>query len=125
VSEIHDNYALRLLTGNIALHAPDLIYPEIGNVLWKRWKRGEFDAEDIHALIGDFRALDLIIDRTDKLMNAAWDIARKYDRSFYDSLYIALAIKYECRMVTADLKLFNVLRTTPLKRHILWVEDIP
>lgn len=106
------------------LYAPDLIYSEIGNILWKKWKRGEIDAEDIYTLIGDFKAVDLNIYRTDKLMSMAWDIARKYDRTFYDSLYIALAVKHECRVVTADLKLFNALKATSLKKHILWIGDI-
>ena len=125
VSEIYANHALRLLSGNMELHAPDLIFSEIGNILWKKWKRSEIDAEDIYSLIGDFKAVDLIIYRTDKLMNMAWDIARKYDRSFYDSLYIALAVKHECRVVTADLKLYNALKPTSLKKHVLWIEDIP
>jgi predicted nucleic acid-binding protein len=125
VSEVYEKYALRLLTGSGELYAPDLIYAEIGNVLWKKWKRGEIETEDIYALIGDFKAANLIIYGADRLMNMAWDIAERYGRSFYDSLYLALAVKQECRVVTADHKLFNALKTTSLKKHILWIEEIP
>lgn len=125
VSEIYEEYALRLLAGTTELHAPDLIYPEIGNVLWKKWKRGEIEAEDISALISDFKAVDLRIYGADGLMNMAWDIARKHERNFYDSIYMALAVKLECRLVTADLKLYNALRGGSLKKNILWIEDIP
>lgn len=125
VPEAHELAALRVLEQRAELHAPDLIYAEMGNILWKKWYRGEIDKEDITYLIGDFKAVRLTVHKTEELMENAWKIAQHYKRSFYDSLYVALAVRIDCRMVTADLKLYNSLKATPLKKHILWIEDIP
>jgi len=41
VPEIHSDAARRLLTEDSILLVPDLFFPEIGNILWKRVRRGE------------------------------------------------------------------------------------
>lgn len=125
VPETHELAALRLLEQGAELHAPDLIYAEIGNILWKKWRKGEIDSEDIACLISDFKAVRITVHRTEELMENAWKIARQYRRSFYDSLYLALAKHTGSKMVTADLKLYNALKETSLKKHVLWIEDIP
>lgn len=125
VPEPHETAALRLLEQRAELHAPDLIYAETGNILWKKWLKGEIGSEDITQLIHDFKAVNIVVHKTEELMNNAWDIAKQYKRSFYDSLYLALAVQNECHMVTADLKLYNALKETSLKEHVMWIEDIP
>jgi predicted nucleic acid-binding protein len=40
-------------------------------------------------------------------------------------IYIALAELIGCPLVTADLKLYNTLKKSPLKKSTLWVEDVP
>lgn len=125
VPEQHAGAAVRLLHENSGLAAPDIILAEVGNVLWKKWHRGELEAEAVPEMMLDFRKIPLLLFDTDYLFINAWDIAKKFSRSFYDSLYVALAVKNNCRMVTADLKLYNALKPTSLKKHVLWVEDIP
>ena len=58
-------------------------------------------------------------------MGSAWDVAEQYDRSFYDSVYLALAASVECPLVTADLKLYNRLKSGPFAEHMVWVENLP
>lgn len=55
------------------------------------------------------------------LLETALNISIKERRSIYDSLYLALLRK--CRLVTADEKLLNSLRKSPLADHLLWVQD--
>ena len=43
------------------------------------------------------------------LVNASLDIALRYGRSIYDSLYVALAVASHSELVTADEKLANAL----------------
>jgi predicted nucleic acid-binding protein len=125
VPEQHAVAALRLLNENSGLGAPDIILAEVGNVLWKKWRRGEIEPDAVPEMMMDFRKIPLHLFDTDYLFMDAWDIAKNYSRSFYDSLYVALAVRNNCRMVTADLKLYNALKATSLKKHILWIEDIP
>ena len=47
LEEDHAAPARRLLDGTYELIVPDLFFMEIGNVLWKRWRRGELDDDVI------------------------------------------------------------------------------
>ena len=46
VAEVHSDAALRLLGDDVpALHVPDLVFPEVGNILWKKVRRGDLTEE--------------------------------------------------------------------------------
>jgi len=123
IPETHSINALRLLKAGCDLLAPDLIFAEFGNVLWKKWLRNELESEVISPLLADLIRMRLRIVPTVALAEKAADIAITYRRSFYDSIYLALAVAAQGRMVTADEKLCNALRATPLAERLLWIED--
>jgi predicted nucleic acid-binding protein len=122
--EIHSEAAKRLLADELQLWAPDLVWSEVGNVLWKRWRRGELPADVVQALLRDFRRFPLSVHPSDLLLQAAWEVAHALDRSFYDSLYLALAAALDCPLVTADRKLWNALQDGLTRASLLWVEEI-
>src|SRR2546422_8548461 len=123
VPEIGAEAARRVLRPNHELLAPDLIWAEVGNILWKKFRRGELAGETARDLLQDFQRAPLQIAASQRLMPAAWNLAEMYERSFYDSLYLALAVGSECQLVTADLRLYNRLKTGPLAERLLWVEN--
>jgi len=110
----------------IRLYAPDLIFPEIGNVLWKKFTRQELgldSVKEILALIA--RAFPVHITASSSLLPAALEIAIAFNRSIYDSLYIVLAQAREAVFVTADHRLVNSLRQTPLGQTVRFLgEDL-
>ncbi len=57
-------------------------------------------------------------------MKTTWDVAHRFDRSFYDGLYMALANREDCPLVTADRKLYNALSGGDLDEYLVWVEDL-
>jgi len=123
--EVHTEAARRALGGKHELLAPDLIWAEVGNALWKRWRNGQIESETARILLNVFRRAPLHISESKALMGSAWDVAEQYDRSFYDSLYLALAASVECPLVTADLTLYNRLKSGPFAEHMVWVENLP
>jgi predicted nucleic acid-binding protein len=123
--EIHAADARRLLTGEFEMLAPDLIYPEVGNVLWKRVRSGEITEEEALAVLHSFGAIDLSISPSWPLAAASLVIACESRRTVYDSLYVALAIRERAPLITADERFFNALRGTKLDPHVLWVGDLP
>jgi predicted nucleic acid-binding protein len=125
IPEAHSINALRLLDAGCELLAPDLIFAEFGNVLWKKWMRKELEPEVISPILADLTRMRLRIAPTAALADKVADIAITYRRSFYDSIYLALAVSAQGRMVTADEKLCNALRDTPLAERLLWIEDVP
>jgi predicted nucleic acid-binding protein len=122
--EIHSREALRLLNKDIELLAPDLIFAEFGNVLWKKWKAEEIDEVSAKKILFDFRRIPLVIISSEIILDVAWTIAERYQRSFYDSLYLSVAQTQECRLVTADKKFYNALKSTPLDKSLLWIEEL-
>ncbi|MCX8026788.1 MAG: type II toxin-antitoxin system VapC family toxin [Thermodesulfovibrionales bacterium] len=125
IPEVYENYALLLLNESFNLCAPDLLLPEIGNVLWKKVYRGEITEQDAHELLLDFIKISPKLFHSILLMETALSISMHFKQSFYDSLYLSLAQIENCALVTADLKLYNTMKKGTLKKHILWIENIP
>lgn len=125
VPEIRAEAARRLLREGITLLASDLIWAEVANALWRKWRKKELSAEDVEGILNDFRRYPLHICSGESLYDVAWPVAQGSGRTFYDSLYLALAMSNGCPMVTADLRFYNAIKDTPWGRHCLWVEDVP
>jgi predicted nucleic acid-binding protein len=118
--------AERLLAGGFRLIAPDLLVAEVGNVLWKRVMRSELTVRKAQDILAALETLPLTLHPAPVLAENAMTIACGLKRSFYDSLYLALAMTADCRLVTADRKQFDMLKdASPVRKHILWIEDLP
>lgn len=111
--------AARLIELGEELAAPELIYPEVGNVLWKRSMRGELEGNEVTSLLELFwKAPLIIVPLSRELLLAASEIAVCWQRSFYDSIYLATAFLEQNTLITADLKLVNALNGTPIAPHL-------
>jgi predicted nucleic acid-binding protein len=123
--ETHTEHALRLLVGGHRLLVPDLFFPEVANILWKRVRRGEMSDREASTTLQAFGALSLQSFASCPLSLVALEIACQTQRSAYDSLYLALAVRERGVMVTADRKLYEIIHNTPLASSICWIEDVP
>lgn len=89
------------------VHAPHLIDAEVGNVLRRRVLRGVLDAEDGAALLGAGAGLvDHRYATTGALADGAW--ALRDNATFYDALYLALALALGIPLLTADRRLASL-----------------
>ena len=125
VPEICADAARRLLREGITLLAPDLIWAEAANALWRKWRDKELSAKAVQGILTDFRRYPLRIYSGESLYDVAWPVAQGSGRTFYDSLYLALALSDGCLLVTADLRFYNAVKDTPWGQHCLWVENVP
>lgn len=125
LDEVHSDAAHRLLPPSASFLAPDLLFPEVGNILWKRIKQGEIAPEVASAILSGLHSVGLQIVPSWPLTLSALEIAAHTGRTVYDSLYVALAVRENGQLVTADAKLFNALHNGPFSPFLLWVEDIP
>ena len=91
------------------LKAPDLILSELGNILWKAVRRARTSSADAHSSLLHFGALGVDIIPAQDLWTLALQIATAYGRTFYDSLYVALALHTNSELITADERLANAL----------------
>ena len=123
VPEPHSQAALRFLDGDRQLIAPDLLVPEIGNTLWKKVTRKEVPLRVAKEILQMLNTTPIEFYPSAPMLETALNISIKERRSIYDSLYLALALLRECRLITADEKLLNSLRKSPLANHLLWIQD--
>jgi predicted nucleic acid-binding protein len=125
LQEVYSDAARRLLSSGETLAAPDLLYAEVGNVLWKRCGRGELTLEEATATAAAFALVPLAIYPVQPLFLAAIELAVRTGRTVYDSVYVALAEQTGYPLVTADQRLYNSLQGGPLASRLMWVEDLP
>lgn len=122
--EPHEAPAGRLLHAGHDLLVPDLVFVEVANALWKRVIRGETVVETaIHAL-QTLGSLPLQVHPSQPLLPLAVELAARFARTVYDSLYLAVAMIRHCPLVTADRRLYDALATSALRTHLLWVADV-
>jgi predicted nucleic acid-binding protein len=94
---------------DLELLAPELICAEIGNVLWKAARRNRISPAEAENALQRFADLAVQVVPAVGLLAQALQIAVTYDRSFYDSLYVALALSAKAQLITADERLVNAL----------------
>ena len=97
------------LDGQIEFIIPDLFWAELGNVLCKAVRQGRSTTRDAEESLRRAKKMELSAVSSAELVEEAFDIARQYHRSFYDSIYVALAVSRQATLVTADEKLANAI----------------
>ena len=95
--------------GKVRLIAPDLFWSEVGSILWKAARVGRCSWQAASAAISSIRERNLPAVPSAELIVEAFAIARKFNRTVYDSLYVALAVALDTHLITADERLANSL----------------
>lgn len=113
ISESDSDTARRVLddfqSGLVTLHAPDLIYAEVGNILWKKHVFQGIELADAQLMLDTFRTVPLSIHATAALVDSAFRLAAAHRRTVYDMMYVALGVERACAVVTADDKLYHAI----------------
>ena len=104
---IRDDYE----RGRVSLIVPAFWEYEVANGLNKAVARGQLTEAEGHEAV----VLLLTLPAQKEPLPApqeSYALARRYQRSVYDSWYVHLAEKTGCEFWTADLKLYNALKDT-------------
>jgi predicted nucleic acid-binding protein len=88
---------------------PDLFWAELGNLLWKAVRRGRFQKRWAETALVSVHELKLATVPSQTLLDRAFQIATRFDRTVYDALYVALAVQSQAQLITADERLANSL----------------
>jgi predicted nucleic acid-binding protein len=92
-----------------AIVAPDLVFPECANVLWKKVRRAEFTREEAEVASQILQRIDMELVPSRALINAVVDLSLQLDHPAYDCTYLALARAEGSPLVTADQRLVKKL----------------
>lgn len=96
-----------LSKGLIHISVPDLFWPELGNVLWKSARSGRISQQTALEAVIALEDLKIPTVSTAGLLPDALSIAFSFQRTVYDSIYVALAAASGQVLVTADERLAN------------------
>jgi len=93
----------RLADEEHALWAPHLIDAEVGHTLRREVRLGRMDAEDAAEALWELDDLPLRRVEPENLVHVAWDLRDNF--TFYDGLYVALALMLGESLLTFDARL--------------------
>ncbi|HEV2381542.1 MAG TPA: type II toxin-antitoxin system VapC family toxin [Terriglobia bacterium] len=97
------------MEGRIWLSVPDLFWTECTNVFWKAARQGRITWDAAEEAIQNLLGQSLYTLPSRELLYAAFGIARKFNHPVYDCLYVALAVRSNAQLITADERLANAL----------------
>lgn len=95
--------------GRVRLIAPDLFWPEFGNVLWKAVRQKRISRNVAEESIEALEDIGIAAAPSPPLLKTAFAIAVGFNQSVYDGVYVALAVATSTPLVTADERLANAL----------------
>ena len=122
--EDHSDAAEKLLLPGFDLHAPELIFTELGNVLWKKCRTDDISSSESLVIIENFLKRDITYHQLSKLLTSAFAGANSFGQTVYDWTYLSLAVSLNARFVTADRRFFLSLRETTYKKNLMWIEEL-
>ncbi len=99
----------RYARGEVQFLVPDLFWPEIGNILWKAVRLGRLTKESAEEALDSLTRLNIPTSPSGALLRDAFSIAVGFQRTVYDSIYVALAVMSDRQFLTADERLANAV----------------
>ena len=93
--------------------APELLLVEAASVLNKKQKSGELSEDESDQLLADILSLPIRLFPHRPLLSRAFELARKYNATVYDTLYLALAEEHNAVIFSAD---YKMLKTAAILR---------
>jgi predicted nucleic acid-binding protein len=124
VPEIHSQAARRWLDASHDYVAPDLLFPEVGNVVWKKVRRKELDETDGRQLVIDLAQVAVETVATRSLLQDAFAVALTTGVTVYDAMYLTLAVRLETEVITGDDRFADKIAEHPLlMAHVRRLQD--
>ena len=121
LSEKAEELHAQVMEGNLRLLAPDLIFAEVGNIIWKKHRMKELTRNEAEEIVEAIISMPLEIEKSKALWPLAVDMGIAYGITVYDALYVSLAKIHEIMLVTADRKLAEMMGKTDYKKYIAWL----
>jgi len=94
------------------LVAPDLLFPECANILWKKVRRREMTVDEAGIAAQALEQADIAVVSARAYVGQATAIAVELDHPAYDGVYLAIAEALGLPLVTADDRLVRKARQT-------------
>ena len=107
------------------LWAPDLLRTECANALWAKARRGELDHAEVVERNDALAAAPMTLVAQQEVLADAVRLALELEHPVYDCLYLALAIRHDTYVVTADRRFLGVVRRSDYRERIRPLSEPP
>jgi predicted nucleic acid-binding protein len=94
---------------DIEFIVPDIFWPEFGNIMWKAARVRRITPDRSLSGLALLKDLQIPTHSSSDFLAEALQLALVHGRTFYDSLYVALAMRTNTNLITADERLANAL----------------
>jgi predicted nucleic acid-binding protein len=124
VPEVHSDAARRWLVASHDYVAPDLLYPEVGNAVWKKVRRKELSRTQGQELVADLSRIAVEPFAMGEMLPDALALALAIGTTVYDAMYLTLAVRLDTSVITGDDRFADrIAEHPPLARHIRRLQD--
>lgn len=113
-------------SANADFVAPEIVFSEVGNGLWKRVKTGEFTVERARDLYSQLQldALLRVVSMAELIL-PSFEIAQKINHNaLYDCCYLALALRETAQFITADKIFFERVVAAGYRKNIVFIDEL-
>jgi len=116
--EEHSQECRQVLRSAELLLAPDHIYAEVAHAASRHVRLSGLPLDTALEALADFCRLPFQLEASRELAPEACRLAADTGCTAYDALYVAVAMKHRCDLVTADARLWRTLERTPAAQRI-------
>jgi len=115
-----DNYAKagEILSKHNRLIAPDLFQIELDSIITKKVRQRLIETEDAYRMFDEIRNIPIQVIPYSLIGQLAFDLSAALPITQYDSCYLAVAIEFNQKVVTADMRYVRGMKGTPFEHYV-------
>jgi predicted nucleic acid-binding protein len=107
------------------IHAPDLLFVEATNVVWRKWREGRMSRPQADEGLAKIRECFDAVHASATLLQRASTLTFEINHPVHDCFYIACAEATNSLLVTADRRLHAAAERAGLGHRVRHLADIP
>ncbi|REL38149.1 PIN domain-containing protein [Rhodohalobacter sp. SW132] len=107
-----------ILSSHNRLFAPDLFQVEMDSIITKKVRQKLIETEDAYRIYDEIRKIPIQIIPYSLIGKLAFDLSAALPITQYDACYLASAIEYDEKVISADMRFVRGMKGTPFEHYV-------